>query len=119
MADTKTETKDLINDLPVSAEAKKKLLAMLEAEGPTPDLMVEMRMALVDARIELDAANKTQLDELKKIDEDEQKQLDAAYTEYSKEMDELDEDAEELDKAVTKAMQDQEMEDTRKKIAGN
>lgn len=119
MADTKTQTRDLINELPVADEEKQKLLAKLDADGITTDLMVDMRMALVDARIELNAANKEELDELKKLDEEEQKELDAAYAEHSKEMDELDEDAEALDKAVTKAMQDKEMEDTRAKISGN
>lgn len=118
MADTKNQAQELISSLPVTEEVKQQLLSRLEAEGVTPELIVEMKMAMVDSKIELDSAHKEQLDKLAELDKKEEQEMTTAYNEYSKEMDELEEDAEALGKAVDKAVEDQGMEEARNKIAG-
>lgn len=117
MADTKNEAKALISELPVAEEVKQKLLAKLEAEGVSVDFIVELKMAVVDARIELNATNKEQLDKLEVLDKQEEAGMAVAHSEFNKEMDELEEDADNLDKAVTKALEEDQMEEARGKIA--
>lgn len=116
MADIKTQVQELINELPVPEETKQSLTAKLNTEGPTVDFFVDMRMAMVDHQINVNAQYKPLVDQLKKLEEQEQAEMGKAYQEFEKEMDELDEDAEALDKAASQAVKDQELEDARKGV---
>lgn len=109
MADNKQQALDLVAELEVDESIKQKLRGLLEKNGPDADFFAEARIALADSQ--------AKLDRLKKLEEEEQAQLAQAYDEFDREMGELDEDAAALDKAVNKAVEEQELGEARSKIA--
>lgn len=113
MADLKQQFETLIKGMPVEESLKQTLLQKLAAEGAGEDLLVEVKVALAQAQANLNKKYKPQVDELKALDQEEK----AAYDAYSKEMDELEEDLDNLSKAINKASEDQQLEDARKKVA--
>lgn len=119
MDDIKTQAAALISQAPVAEDVKQMLMQKLEKEGFSDDLMVEIKVAVGQAQAKLNRDNKAQLDQLKELDKQEQEELAKAYSEFQKEMDELEEDADNLNKAVGDALQQQEMDDQRKKIASS
>ena len=117
MADTKIEARNFINELPVNQETKTQLLKKLDEAGVGVDLMVEIRMALVEAKLALDLEYEPQLKKLAELDAEEQRESEAAYKEYQQGMDELEKDTDALNKAVGKAMEQADLDAARKKLS--
>ncbi|MEK7617549.1 MAG: hypothetical protein AAB410_00195 [Patescibacteria group bacterium] len=112
MADLKQQLEELINSLPVEDGVKQTLLTKLNVEGASEDMVIEVRVVLAEAQVNLNKKYKPQLDQLKALEQEEK----AAYDTYSQEMDELEEDLDNLAKALTKAEEEQQLEEARKKI---
>ena len=119
MDDIKTQASDLVSQAPISEAAKQALSQKLEKEGFSDDFLVELKVAVGEAQAKLNRDNKAQLDKLQELDEQEEAEQAKAYSEFKTEMDELEEDADNLNKAVGAALDKQDMEDQRQKIASN
>ena len=118
MDDIKTQAAALIAEAPIPDDAKKTLAQKLEKEGVSDDFLVELQVAVGKAQAELNRKYKPQLDKLKELNQQEEAEQAKAFADFSKEMDELEKDADELAKAVSAGQDAQAIEEQRKKIAG-